>query len=188
MMHRLLAPKMTLTFVPSQEFEVKQFLYQLALDNDDQSRFLQHVRRLSFSIVMTSTYGRRVPSGDHEDLRMAAESSALLGRISRPGVFPEDDLPPLALLPKWLQPSRQKALDYYPIVLRGKMRLWDRLKEEYQTGKAPPSFGRSLIESDYKSQGLTDEDAAWIVGGNALLLTLFYLLVRFLMRISPHQV
>lgn len=156
---------MTATFMPSQEFEVKQFLYELAFDNDDQSKFFQHVRRLSFSIIMTSTYGRRVGSSDHEDLKAAAEASALLGKISRPGAFIEDELPPLASLPEWLQPSRKKAKEYYKVVLKGKMRLWDRLCDDMKTGSAPPSFGRSLYESDFKDQGLTDEDASWIVGG-----------------------
>jgi cytochrome P450 len=164
-MHRLLEPKMASAFMPSQEFEVKQFLYELAFDNEDQGKFFQHVRRLSFSIIMTSTYGRRVGGSDHEDLKAAAEASALLGKISRPGAFIEDELPPLASLPEWLQPSRKRAKEFYGIVLKGKMRLWDRLCEDINIGKAPPSFGRSLFESDFKKQGLTDEDASWIVGG-----------------------
>ncbi|KAF2867549.1 O-methylsterigmatocystin oxidoreductase [Massariosphaeria phaeospora] len=164
-MHRLLDPKMTLTFVPSQEFEVKQFLYQLAFDNEDQNKFFQHIRRLSFSIVMTSTYGRRVDSTEHEDLRAAAKASALLGKISRPGAFIEDEIPPLALLPEWAQPSRKKAKEYYKIVLKGKMQMWERLCDEVKRGVAPPSFGKSLYESNFRDEGLTDEDAAWIVGG-----------------------
>lgn len=164
-MHQLLSPKMTLTFVPTQEFEAKQFLYQLAFDNADQAKWAQHVRRLSFSIVMTSTYGRRIDSGDHEDLRIAAETSKSMAKISRPGAFIEDDFPFLAKLPHWLQPSRRAAKEHYKIIARGKMRAWERLRAELEAGKAPPSFGRSLMESDYKSQGLTDEDAAWIVAG-----------------------
>ncbi|KAL1980530.1 hypothetical protein VTN96DRAFT_3975 [Rasamsonia emersonii] len=164
-MHQLLSPKMTLTFVPTQEFEAKQFLYQLAFDNADQAKWAQHVRRLSFSIVMTSTYGRRIDSGDHEDLRIAAETSKSMAKISRPGAFIEDDFPFLAKLPHWLQPSRRAAKEHYKIIRRGKMRAWERLRAELEAGKAPPSFGRSLMESDYKSQGLTDEDAAWIVAG-----------------------
>jgi len=164
-MHQLLAPKATLSFVPSQEFEVKQFIYQLAFENDDYGAFYQHVRRLSFSIVMTSTYGRRIGSWDHPDVKAAGETSALLGRITRPGAFPEDDLPLLAMLPKWLQPSRKAAKGYADIILRGKMRSWNQLKAEHAAGRAPPSFGRTLLESDYAAKGLTDEDCAWIVGG-----------------------
>ena len=164
-MHRLLAPKPTLEFVPSQEFEVKQFLYQLAFDNADQGSFFQHVRRLSFSIVTTSTYGRRIDSWDHPDVRAAGETSALLGRITRPGAFIEDDIPLFAMLPKWMQPSRRAAIGYADTILKGKMRSWNQLKSEVEAGIAAPSFGRSLMESDFREQGLTDEDGAWITGG-----------------------
>jgi hypothetical protein len=166
LMHRLLAPKPTLEFVPSQEFEVKQLLYQLAFDNDDQAAFFHHVRRMSFSIVTTSTYGHRIDSQDHPELRSAEESSALLGRITRPGAFIEDDIPPLAqFLPRFFQPSRRQAAKYAQVILRGKMRSWSQLKDEVKAGTAAPSFGRDLAETDLQSQGLTDEDAAWITGG-----------------------
>lgn len=162
-MHKLLAPKPTAEFVPSQEFEVKQLLHHLGFENGDQSAWFEHVRRMSFSIVTTSTYGRPV---DDADLRNAGESSALLGRITRPGAFIEDDIPLLARwLPERLQPSRRQAKKYADIILRGKMRAWNQLKEEVESGKAPPSFGRDLAQSDFRAQGLTDEDAAWITGG-----------------------
>ncbi|RYP62691.1 hypothetical protein DL769_007198 [Monosporascus sp. CRB-8-3] len=163
-MHRLLASKPTLEFVPSQEFYIKQFLYRLAFDNEDQGAFFGHVRRMSFSIVTTSTYGRCIESQDHPDLSNAGEASALLGRITRPGGFIED-IPPLAMLPKFLQPSHRRAKKYADIILRGKMRSWNQLKAEIDAGIAAPSFGRDLAESDCKSQGLTDEDAAWITAG-----------------------
>ena len=171
-MHRLLAPKPTLEFVPSQEFEVKQFLYQLAFDNADQTAFYQHVRRLSFSIVTTSTYGRRIESWDHPDVRAAGETSALLGRITKPGAFIEDDVPLFAKLPNFLQPSRRQAKKYADVILRGKMRSWNQLLSELDAGIAAPSFGRDLAESDFREQGLTDEDAAWITGGKCGVLQL----------------
>jgi hypothetical protein len=164
-MHRLLAPKPTLEFVPSQQFEVKHFLYQLAFENEDQSSFFQHVRRLSFSIVTSSTYGRRIESIADPILDNAGEASALLARITRPGAFIEDDIPLVAKLPKLLQPSRREATDYAAIILAGKMQSWNRLKDDIKAGIAPPSFGKDLAESDFREQGLTDEDAAWITGG-----------------------
>ena len=161
-MHQLLSPKMTLNFVPVQEFEVKQFLYQLRYDNENQSQFYQHVRRLSFSIVMTSALGRRVENGD---LDTADEASSLLGRITRPGAFIEDTVPLLGKLPNLLKPSYRKARGYAPIIHRGKMRAWNRVKEEVKSGNAVDSFGKNLALSDYEAQGLTDLDCAWIVGG-----------------------
>ncbi|KAI1428592.1 putative O-methylsterigmatocystin oxidoreductase [Xylaria sp. FL1777] len=164
-MHRLLAPRPTLEFVPSQVFESKHLLFQLAFENEKQCAFLDHVRRMSFSIVTTSAYGRRIKSQDYLDLNAAGETSKLLGRTTRPGAFIEDDIPLLAGLPQFLQPSRRKAKKYAAIVSRGKMQAWNQLKSEIRAGLAIPSFGRDLAESDLRSQGLTDEDAAWIIGG-----------------------
>ncbi|KAM0817167.1 putative O-methyltransferase domain-containing protein [Seiridium cardinale] len=164
-MHRLLAPKPTLEFVPSQEFEVKHLLHQLAFNNGDQKSFFDHVRRMSLSIVAATTYGRRIESQDDPDMRSAGETAALLGSITRPGVFIEDDVPLLGKLPKFLHPSRAKAQKYADVILRGKMSAWSRLKAEVETGVAAPSFGRDLVEGELKDKKLTDEDAAWLTGG-----------------------
>lgn len=59
--HKLLTPKASDTYKPSQEFEAKQLLYDIATDNNDQESFYMHVRRYTTSVVLTSTYGLRVP-------------------------------------------------------------------------------------------------------------------------------
>ena len=60
MVHKLLTPKMSDAFVPSQEFEAKQLMYDLLTDNSRETEFYNHIRRYTLSVVMTSTYGRRV--------------------------------------------------------------------------------------------------------------------------------
>jgi len=59
--HKLLTPKMSDTFQPSQDFEAKQLLYDILTDNKDDTEFYMHIRRYTVSVMMTSTYGRRVP-------------------------------------------------------------------------------------------------------------------------------
>jgi len=59
--HKLLTPKMSDTFQPSQDFEAKRLLMDFMDDNKDGSGFYMHVRRYTVSVIMTSTYGRRVP-------------------------------------------------------------------------------------------------------------------------------
>ncbi|KUI70320.1 Cytochrome P450 4X1 [Cytospora mali] len=149
--------------IPSQRFEVKQLLWDPAYGNENNRDFYLHIRRFSFSIIMTSTYGRRVERWDNEDVRYALESSKILGKISKAGTFIENELP-LARLPKSLQPSRKRALEYAKPVLYAKMRLWNLMKAAVANDSAPPCFARELMASDYHSQGLTDEDAAWIAG------------------------
>lgn len=168
LVHQMLAPKMTSTFIPTQEFEVKQLMYDLLTDSHKNPLdFYYHIRRLSFSIVMTATFGRRISTCDHEDVLHAAISQKLLQKVSKPGAFIEDMIPPMARLPPWLQPGRRRAERFAEPVLEPKMRLWHRLEREVATGNAVPSFGKELMESDYKAQGLKDEDAAWICGGQS---------------------
>lgn len=59
--HKLLTPKASQTFRPSQEFEAKQLIHDILTDNANQENFYMHVRRYTTSVVLTSTYGRRVP-------------------------------------------------------------------------------------------------------------------------------
>lgn len=59
--HKLLTPKSSQTFMPSQLFEAKQLVYDILTDNKNQEDFYMHVRRYASSVVLTSTYGRRVP-------------------------------------------------------------------------------------------------------------------------------
>jgi cytochrome P450 len=60
MVHKLLTPKASNLFKPSQEFEAKQVLHDILTDNGSGGNFYMHVRRYATSVVMTSTYGRRI--------------------------------------------------------------------------------------------------------------------------------
>lgn len=61
--HQLLTPKASATFLPSQEFEAKQLLFDIL--HDQEAGILdsayRHARRYTISVIMTSTYGTRVP-------------------------------------------------------------------------------------------------------------------------------
>jgi len=167
--HGLLSTTSTDKFNPSQEFETKQLLYDFAFNNQDGKQFYGHVRRYFFSILMTSCYGSRVDSWEHEDVRSASHGTQLLSKISKPGSFIVDEVPFLAKLPPWLQPGRRMAESLREPILKAKLRLWRRLEDQMQAGRAPMCFGRDLYEknSSWRDQGLTDQDFAWIVGGIA---------------------
>ncbi|RYP57544.1 hypothetical protein DL770_010647 [Monosporascus sp. CRB-9-2] len=166
--HQLLSSTMTATFIPTQEYETKQLLFDLATDNANQREFDMHVRRFAFSIIMTSTYGLRVKTWDDEDVYHALESARILGRMTRAGAFIVDELPFLARLPPWLQPGRKRAEEYAKPLLEAKMILWRRLQNQVAAGKAPMCYAREMMENSdsWRKQGLTDEDAAWVAGGN----------------------
>jgi len=59
--HKLLTPRISIRFKPSQEFEAKQLVHDILRDAADQKSFYMHVRRYTTSVIMTSTYGKRVP-------------------------------------------------------------------------------------------------------------------------------
>lgn len=61
--HQLLMPKASATFMPSQEFEAKQMLSDILHDQEKGviDSAYGHVRRYTISVIMTSTYGTRVP-------------------------------------------------------------------------------------------------------------------------------
>ena len=165
--HGLVSSTMTQTFVPAQEYETKQLLVDLATDNASQRDFISHVRRFSFSIIMTSTYGNRVGSRDHPDIATSARASTILGKITRAGGFIVDELPFLANLPKWLQPGRKRAEGFAEQLLKDKLFFWRRLQRQASEGKAPMCYAREMMDTSdsWRKQGLTDDDAAWITGG-----------------------
>lgn len=157
---------MTSTFVPSQEFETKQLLFDLATNNEDQRSFYMHMRRFAFSIVLTNTFGTRVKNIDHPDVHNAMRSQAIM-RKTLPPYFIVDELPLLQRLPTWLQPGRKEAEECGREVLQIKMDLWRRLERQHAAGKAPACYGREILENQAKwyAEGLTEEDLAWVAGG-----------------------
>ena len=158
---------MTTTLVPSQEFEAKQLLFDIATNNEDQRKFYQHNRRYVFSSLMTNTFGTRIKDWDHPDAQNAVRSQAILGKAARPGNFIVDEVPPLTHLPKWLHPGRKEAEAAAKEVSDIKMGLLRRLEKQLAAGKAPYCYAREVLENkeSWYAQGLTDEDFAWAFAG-----------------------
>ncbi|KAB8801879.1 hypothetical protein FH972_026701 [Carpinus fangiana] len=158
---------MTATFVPTQEFETKQMLFDLATDNDNDRNFYQHMRRYAFSIIMTNTFGTRIKSLDHPAVQNAIRSQAILRRTSRPGAYLVDEIPPLASLPTWLQPGRRDAQAAAKEVLDIKLDIWHELEKQVTSGEAPHCYARQIYESkeSWYAQGLTEEHLIWVSSG-----------------------
>lgn len=158
---------MTATFIPSQEFEAKQLLFDLGTENNNQRNFYQHMRRYAFSIIMTNTFGTRVQTMEHPDVKNAILSQAILRDTSRPGAFVVDEVPPLASLPEWLRPGQKRAEEAAKQVLDIKMNLWRRFERDVLSEKAPHCFAREIYENkeSWYAQGLTEEHLAWVSGG-----------------------
>jgi cytochrome P450 len=157
----------TATFLPSQEFEAKQLLFDLATNNENQREFHQHMRRYRFSIMMTTTFGERIKNWDHPDAHDAVKSQALVRATARPFAFLVDKLPLLQRLPRWLQPGRKRAQTAAKQILDLKMKLWLRMEKQFKEGTAPHCYAREILEKreSWYATGLDDEDMAWVTSG-----------------------
>ncbi|KAF1952595.1 cytochrome P450 CYP2 subfamily [Byssothecium circinans] len=116
---------------------------------------------------MTNTFGRRVRSWDEQDAQNAVKSQGILRRTSRPGAFLVDELPPLAKLPKFLQPGQATARKAAKEILDIKLDMWRRLEEQVASGKAPHCYAREIYENkdSWYAQGLREEDLIWVSTG-----------------------
>jgi cytochrome P450 len=158
---------MTSTFVPSQEFEAKQLFFDLGTDNENQRNFYQHMRRYALSIIMTNTFGTRVKDLDDPAAQNAIKTQAILRRTSGPGAFIVDEVPLLAMLPKWLWPGLTDAENAAKQVRDIKMEMWEQLGEQVTSGKAPHCYAREIYEKreSWYAQGLTEEKLVWLTTG-----------------------
>lgn len=74
--HKLLTPAVSATFKPSQEFEAKILLEDILNGADEKSGngvSYKAIRRYTVSVIMTSTYGRRIPQWVSGSFRYTSE-------------------------------------------------------------------------------------------------------------------
>ncbi|KAL6405169.1 cytochrome p450 [Ilyonectria robusta] len=162
--HKLLTPKASDAYKPSQEFEAKQLIFDIATNNQDQTSFYMHVRRYTTSVVLTSTYGRRVPIWDCDDVSEVYDVMKDFSDAAAPGAFVADLFPPLARIPVWLQWWRPRALRAYNKQKKTWMKYWNRLKAEVDEKRAPECFVKQFLEMDFEKQGITEVQASFVAG------------------------
>ncbi|KAJ6094276.1 hypothetical protein N7467_003121 [Penicillium canescens] len=164
--HGLLSPRASATFQPSQDFEAKQLIYDLLTSNGNNMDFYMHIRRYTVSVLMTSTYGKRIPTWECDDVRDIYQVVKDFSDVSSPGLTNvADGIPHLAeILPVQLQWWR-KSLD--PLFKRQEtlwMRLWSELKTQMEAGEAPDCFVKQFIETGYPKMEITELQAAFLAG------------------------
>ncbi|EKD19259.1 uncharacterized protein L3040_009300 [Drepanopeziza brunnea f. sp. 'multigermtubi'] len=162
--HKLLTPKASNVFRPSQEFETKQLLFDLLTDNKDDQDFYMHVRRYSTSVVLTSTYGLRAPQWECENVKEIYGLMKEFSDSTAPGAFLADMIPPLAKLPVFLQWWRPRALKYQRRQVKIWTKLWDDLIVKINNKTAPECFVKQFLETDYKKQEISEIQGAFMAG------------------------
>lgn len=189
--HQLLTPKMSDTFQPSQDFEAKQLLHDILTDNKDESEFYMHTRRYTTSVIMTSTYGRRIPDWvsflsksracsyiqkDCEDVREIYRLMKDFSEVAAPGRYIADTIPPLGRLPISLQWWRKSIEPLFFRQARLWMKYWYELKTQLEAGKAPACFVKQFIEERYEKLGITELQAAFLAGCKSAPLSIIKLM------------
>lgn len=114
--------------------------------------------------MMTSTYGRRVPEWDCEDVREVYGLMQEFSESAAPGAFLADMIPPLAKIPVWMQWWRKRALKYQDRQTKIWMKYWTDLNKQIAEKRAPDCFVKQFIETDYKTQGISDLQGAFLAG------------------------
>ncbi|KAF3387022.1 Cytochrome P450 monooxygenase yanC [Penicillium rolfsii] len=162
--HKLLTPKSSNTFMPSQEFEAKQLLWDILTDNENQENFYMHIRRYTTSVVMTSTYGRRVPVWECEDIREIYGLMEEFSKAAAPGKYLAETYPLLTRLPTWMQWWRKEALQSFNRQAVIWMKYWTRLRTQMEQGQAPACFVKQFIETDFEKNGISELQASFVAG------------------------
>ncbi|GLA60060.1 hypothetical protein AtubIFM55763_005466 [Aspergillus tubingensis] len=162
--HKLLTPKASNEFIPSQEFETKQLLWDILTDNDNQKNFYMHIRRYTTSVVMTSTYGRRVPVWECEDIREIYGLMQEFSEFATPGKYLAETFQVLAYLPKWMQWWRNAALRSFNRQAVIWMKYWNRLRTQMEKNQAPDCFVKQFINTDYERMGISELQASFVAG------------------------
>ncbi|KAF2270527.1 cytochrome P450 [Lojkania enalia] len=166
--HKLLTPNVSATFKPSQEWEAKMLLEEVlkgcaASKAGDEGAY-KAVRRYTVSVIMTSTYGRRIPEWECDEVREIYGIMTDFSNVAAPGKFLADTIPPLGRLPVSLQWWRKPLEPLFQRQANLWMSFWTSLKTQMETGKAPECFVKQVIESGYKKQGISELQAAFLAG------------------------
>ncbi|KAF2099884.1 putative O-methylsterigmatocystin oxidoreductase [Rhizodiscina lignyota] len=162
--HKLLSAKATNTFKPSQEFEAKQLVHDILTKNTNEMDFYQHVRRYTSSVVMTSTYGKRIPRWECEEIREVYQIMHEFSEYAGPTAWLAEAFPPLAKIPIWMQWWRKRALVYYKRQEKLWLRLFRELKAQMDDGIAPECFVKRMMESSFEKEGISELQAAFLCG------------------------
>ncbi|KAH7143493.1 putative O-methylsterigmatocystin oxidoreductase [Dactylonectria macrodidyma] len=162
--HKTTTPKASDAVRPSQEFESKQLAFDILTNNEDSKSFYDHTRRYTTSVMMTVTYGKRMPTSNHEDIKQVYKAMGEMGQLVLPRGFLVDSFPVLAKLPMWMQTWRKKAKEYY----YGQEKIWTRLYggllKELDNGTAPDCFVKQIAEEETQRRGISDVQAAFVAG------------------------
>ena len=133
---------------------------------EDPANFYEHNRRYSSSVIMTVTYGYRLPSWTHPLVGKIFSVLDHLTEMTAPGAHAVDSFPSLAKLPQVLLGNwRKQAKAYFKHDSAVYLELWRDLKRKVDEGSAEECFCKQFYLSEPEKNGIDELLAAYTCGG-----------------------
>jgi cytochrome P450 len=161
--HALLSITQSTGYRPVQDLESKQLLFDLLRDPD---HFYDHNRRYSASVIISVTYGHRIPDWDNALVKKIYKVVNNMQNYASPGTWLVDSFPFLQNFPQMFfgnwRTFGQKCQEHDAPIYLG---LWSDLKKETDQGKARQCFCKDFYESNPEKLGLDTLQCAYQCGG-----------------------
>ncbi|KAH8812310.1 cytochrome P450 [Xylogone sp. PMI_703] len=161
--HSLLNINISTSYQPVQDLESKQLMFDLLNDPD---HFYDHNRRYSASVIITVTYGKRVPNWDDPLVKKIYAVLANFQQYSDPARFLVNSFPSIQYLPQiFFGNWRTKGKKWFEHDSAVYLELWRDLQRRVNEGKCKPCFAKDFYLSDPQKLGLDELQAAYQTGG-----------------------
>ncbi|KAI6765051.1 hypothetical protein HG531_012150 [Fusarium graminearum] len=161
LVHSLLNVTAAKSYVPYQDLENKQMLYELVTQPD---QFLQSIRRYSNALTTTMVFGWRSPIYQDPKLMQLFDGFADFAEINQTGIAALlDTFPILRRLPDFLLPVQKKAKELHKKEKALYLSHWLKAKQDIANGTIKPCFCVGLAEAQEKNK-FDDDQAAYISG------------------------
>ncbi|KAF4428779.1 cytochrome P450 oxidoreductase [Fusarium acutatum] len=161
LVHSLLNVTTAKSYVPYQDLENKQMLYEMIVQPD---QFLQSIRRYSNALTTTMVFGWRSPIYRDPKLMQLFDGFAEFAEINQTGIAALlDSFPVLRKLPDFLLPVQKKAKELHKKEKDLYLSHWLKAKQDIADGSIKPCFCVGLAEAQEKEK-FDDAQAAYISG------------------------
>ncbi|KAM0552436.1 hypothetical protein ACHAPJ_007997 [Fusarium lateritium] len=161
LVHSLLNVTAARSYVPYQDLENKQMLYEMLVQPD---KFLHSIRRYSNALTTTMVFGWRSPVYRDPKLMQLFDGFAEFAELNQTGIAALlDSFPLLRNLPDFLLPVQKKAKELHQKEKDLYLSHWLKAKQDIADGTIKPCFCVGLAEAQ-KKDGFDDDQAAYISG------------------------
>ncbi|KAG9075892.1 hypothetical protein FRC06_009838 [Ceratobasidium sp. 370] len=163
MLHRALNNRVSLDYIPLQEYEVRRFMRRLV---ENPGGFMEHAHLMAASIAVRIAYGHKVESAEDHCVQTAEEIVTIFSNLLQSAnVWVLDMFPFLRYLPAWfpLAGFQRQAQYIRKIHAVHQSEPFERVVEQMANGTAEDSFTSKLLQPE-DGQPLDDETKDHIKG------------------------